>query len=193
MTCTKDHLNLCWGSDENIKQCGNTRKGILGIFPFNHIAHQWQVSYHFFWFHLIILPGSPWFNQTDKNSLECVVELQRTGCYSRWDHHVQAISSLSLHITFLPPQPPLPTPMILPTPTHHKATKPEMTATVHEHATPLQNHSHMWPHKHWATSPLITWQPYSADWWEIMTDSSIFVGERQNSALEHWKFHWDQG
>ena len=117
---------------------------------------------------------SPWFNHTDKNSLECVVELQRTGCYSRWDHHMQAISSLSLHITFLPPQPPLPTPIILPTPTptHHKATRPEMTATVHEHTKPLQDHSHMWSHKHWATSPLITWQPYSADSWGTMTDSN---------------------
>ena len=135
----------------------NTTKGILGIFPFNHIANQWQVSYHFFWFHLIILCGVHGSTRLTRIQWH-VVELQRTGCYSRWDHHVQAISSLSLHITFLPPQPPLPTSMILPTPTttYHKATKPEMTATVHEHATPLQNHSHVWPHKHWATSPLIT-------------------------------------
>ena len=44
---------------------------------------------------------SPWFNQTEKNSIAYLVEFQRTSCYSRWDHHVQAISSLSLHIQWV--------------------------------------------------------------------------------------------
>ena len=118
----------------------NTTKGISEILPFNHIAHQWQV--------LFLVSSSysvwcPWFKQTDKNSIQYHVELHRTSWYSRWDHHVQEISPLSLHITFLPPQLPLCTPMILPTPmTTHPTTQPEMTATVHENTTPLQNHSH---------------------------------------------------
>ena len=27
----------------------------------------------------------------------------------------------------------------------------------------------------------------------LMRDNSIFMGERQNSVLERWKFYWDQG
>ena len=35
---------------------------------------------------------TPWFKQTDKNSIQYYVELHRTSCYAKWDHHVQAIS-----------------------------------------------------------------------------------------------------
>ena len=139
----------------------NTRKGILGTFAFNHIAN------------LSLFLVSSYYSV--KHSLEYLVELHRTSCYTQVRSSYASNPTFELHITFF----------------HHKhhcphqwycqpqwqhTTQPQNQKWLplsHEHTTPLQNHSQMWPHKHWATSPLVAWQPhYIADWWGTMTDSN---------------------
>ena len=89
---------------------------------------------------------------------------------------MQAISPLSLHITFF-----------YHNHTNDTANPNDNTPPNHktrddchcpEHTTPLQNHSQMWSHKHWATSPLVAWQPY------MLTDEGQWQTLTMNNQQE---------